>query len=170
MVWALPVPLSQGVHFHKEVRPLHSADCGIEYPPIAPATPSDVMVVAASSTVLQVTWRGHGNQNYSVHYHLAETADPSQLEVWPDVAPQTQSPFVVMLEDLEPFTNYSIIILGTTVCGTEQSTLVMGTTQEAPPTTPPAVTVVAILPTRIKVQFDAPEQPNGVITSYNVSL
>ena len=116
--------------------------------------------------MLQVSWpEDSANQSYVVRYHPTSTADLTQSGTWP-----TQSgASVVRLEGLEPFTNYSVVVIATTVCGVAYSSLVTGVTSEATPTAPLNVTVLAVLSTKVKVQWSSPASPNGIITHYNVS-
>ena len=138
-------------------------------PHAAPSPPTDVMVMALNSSTLEVMWPSSStSSNYTVHYY--PTADLSLLEVWHVVTapPPHDGFYVVLLNDLEIFTNYSIEVSATTICGTDESDVVIGTTAEAPPTSPTNVGVAATLPTKVKVQWSIPASANGIIIHYNV--
>ena len=73
------------------------------------------------------------------------------------------------LEGLEPFTKYSVRVVADTTCGqgnfSEPLVERTGEGWSGPPTD---VTVVASLPTSIVISWEAPVEPHGNITSYNV--
>lgn len=129
------------------------------------------MVMSLNSSALKVTWSDSSPQpNYTVHYHLASTADTSQLEAWPQTSPDSSSPLSVTLDGLQVFTNYSISVVASDRCGTVASAVMTGLTQQSISTPPLNIIVAATLPTRVKVQWNPPSSPNGIITEYNVSL
>lgn len=142
--------------------------------PAGPLAPSSVVVMSLNSSKLEVTWNNTSTppnasrQSYTVRYHVTRTADLSQVGAWPSTSPRPQSPLSVVLENLKPFTSYSILVLATNGCGTDQSPVVMGITAESPPSPPTSLTVVAVLPTRIRVEWNSPTSPKGIITHYNV--
>lgn len=133
--------------------------------------PSNVTVVTINSSALEVMWAADSAPfpDYLVYYNLTSTADLSLVEVWPSTSPDPQSPFSVELGNLKPFTKYSIIVMATRVCGSNQSAVITGVTGESLPTVPLNLVVAAALPTRVKVQWSAPACPNGNVTHYNVS-
>lgn len=127
------------------------------------------MVMPLNSTTLEVVWDSPSTpSNYTVRYYPTENL--SQLGVWHVVTAPQDGFYVVLLNDLDIFTNYSIEVLATTICGTVESDVVIGTTAEAPPTSPTNVGVAAILPTKVKVQWNTPTSVNGIIIHYNVSI
>ena len=73
------------------------------------------------------------------------------------------------LEGLKPFTKYSVSVAADTTCGqgnfSEPLVERTGEGWSGPPTD---VTVVASLPTSIVISWEAPVEPGGNITSYNV--
>lgn len=139
-------------------------------PHVAPSPPTNVTVVTLNSITLKVLWPSpSSSSNYTVRYY--PTANLSPLGAWHEVAapPPQEGFYVVQLNDLDVFTNYSIEVSATTICGTVESDVVIGTTAEAPPTSPTNVCVAAMLPTKVKVQWNAPASANGIIVYYNVS-
>lgn len=131
--------------------------------------PSDVMVVTTNSSALTVTWAADPAPvppSYSVLYIATNL---SQEGVWLRTSPAPQSARSILLSDLQPFTNYSIIVMATsTMCGSDQSAVITGVTGESPPTAPSNTMVTAALPTKVEVQWSRPASPNGIVTHYNV--
>ena len=131
-----------------------------------PSAPRNINISNVGASSLVVSWsppsRLSGQANYTVHY----SSDPSHPTT---VSHSPQSPLSLMLEDLLPFTEYTIVVEVRNLCGSN-STVVMETTLESPPSTPLNVRVVALLSTKVRVQWDRPERPNGMITHYIVSL
>jgi len=124
------------------------------------------MVHALSGSVLEVSWEDSTapptapRQNYTVCYNNTYCTTPE--------SPLDRN-FSVQLEDLKPYTNYSITVNATTVCGTGRSAVIIGRTKEAPPTHPVNLVAVAFLPTGIRIQWEEPQESNGIITHYKVS-
>ena len=132
--------------------------------------PSNVMVETINSSTLRVMWTAESAPmpEYLVHYHPTSTANLSQLAMWPNTSPPPLSPPSVELGSLQPFTEYSIIVMATRDCGSNQSPVITGITGESLPTIPLDFVVTAALPTRVKVQWSPPDLPNGNVTHYNV--
>lgn len=132
---------------------------------VAPLAPSNVRVATMNSSALQVMWDVPASPfqpSYNVSYHPTNTVSLSQTQ-----PPLSQTS--ILLDNLSPFTNYSIVVIATTQCGTNLSEVIIGVTAEAPPSTPLDVAMVAALPTRVRVQWREPNSSNGIITHYNVS-
>ncbi len=127
------------------------------------------MVMPPSSSSLLVTWNVSSSPqpSYTVRYHPTSTADPAQLEAWPEATPS--SPLTILLENLQPYTNYSVVVVASALCGNVSSEVVVALTRQALSTPPRDVTIAAVLPTRVRVQWSRPASPNGLITHYNVS-
>lgn len=72
---------------------------------------------------------------------------------------------------LTPFTTYRVVILARTTDGwSEDSPAVYENTLSGAPSDPPRdVQVVGVNDTNIHISFDAPSQPNGVITRYVIT-
>ena len=129
-------------------------------------------VTSLNSSSLKVAWSSDSTPHplYTVRYHPTPTADPTQLEAWPEATHPRLSPLVVILEGLLPFTSYSVIVVASGLCGSVSSAVVIGLTLQSISLPPLDFTIAAVLPTRVKVQWDSPDSPNGIITEYNVSL
>lgn len=141
------------------------------YSVLVPGVPRDLLVTTISSTSLEVMWTASSTPqpSFSLHYHPTATADPTQLEAWLEATPPSSSPLAVVLEHLEPFTNYSVVVVASGRCGTVASAVVVALTLQDLSSPPINFSVVAVLPSRVKVQWSSPNHPNGIITSYNVS-
>ena len=75
----------------------------------------------------------------------------------------------VIILGLKPFTEYSVRVAAETTCGRGNfSEPLVERTGEARSGPPTDVTVVASLPTSIVISWEAPTEPRGNITSYNV--
>lgn len=129
---------------------------------LVPTVPSNVSVSAQNGTALLVTWVGSGDMEYYMIMY-----EPTDGGVRSNLSTSLQSVFLL---DLSPFTNYSITVTAMTMCGGSNQTQIMGATPEALPSVPLGIEFIASLPTRIKVQWDVPTSPNGIITHYNVSM
>ena len=132
--------------------------------------PINVTVMAVSGSTLEVSWvpTSATLMTYSVHYHPTNTAGLSPVGAWPHT-PQTNLTSA-QLTNLQPFTNYSGVVVASAMCGSSLSAVIVGATAESPPTAPVNVRIAATLPTRVKVQWNMPTNPNGIVTHYNVSI
>ena len=130
--------------------------------------PDNVMVEAFNTSLL-VQWSGPANVSYSLHYLPTSTANEQPLEAWLQTSPQSEL-LSASIPGLHPFTNYSLFVMGSTVCRRERSDVLVERTLPSLPTVPLNLTVSAVLPTQIKLNWTRPAYPNGILTHYLVSV
>ncbi|KAM9366692.1 usherin [Symphorus nematophorus] len=73
-----------------------------------------------------------------------------------------------VLSDLRPYTSYQLVLLACTSGGCTTSVTVSPVTEEAPPADLPAPTLKVTGPESVEVTWRPPEQPNGIITGYEL--
>ena len=96
---------------------------------------------------------------------MASTLDVSMWNVSSAAAGQLNA----TLEGLKPFTEYSVRVAAETTCGRgSYSGPLVERTGEARSGPPTSGTVIAFLPTSIVIGWEAPAEPRGNITRYNV--
>ena len=104
--------------------------------------------------------------SYFVHYRRTNTTNISSIMSWPNVTAKMQFSFAI-LDGLKPFTNYSIVVIARTPCGSSNMAEVeVVTTKGPPPGALQNVSIAAILPTVVRVKW---EKPDGVVTGYKVN-
>ena len=141
--------------------------------PIGVAPPSIVSITSTSVTfeVLPVT-EPNGLVTYTVTIEglFFVSNDSISGEVENRVVFSRGEPGVGTAEDLVPFTLYSLYLFVENGAGLVASDVVNVTTIEAPPTglSPPLVLLSNA--TTVTVSWMAPEQPNGLITQYMITL
>ena len=143
-------------------------------PPLVSSVPLQLEVVAMTPTLLNITWLSpsepNGQPSYSVHYStfpLMETSSHGNLGESPEAILTNNTEASLM--DLIPFTNYNITVFAVTSCGRSEGATMSATTLTSLPGPPLSVTVVAALPYSLRLMWEEPAFPNGIIVNYNVS-
>ena len=137
-----------------------------------PSAPQNVTVHSRSAHNLTITWSlpsaPRGNPNYTIRYIETSMASTLNVSMWNGTS-AAAGQLSVMILGLKPFTEYSVRVAAETTCGRgDYSEPLVERTGEAPSGPPTYVTVVASLPTSIVISWEAPAEPRGNITGYNV--
>ena len=122
--------------------------------------------IVLNSTSVNVMWAeptvAHGTISHYVLLLAPQTEGSEYQEVF------RGSAFSHVVTNLRPFTTYSFIVQACTTggCGSSPSSSVQ--TAQAPPASQPPPSVITLSDTELLLQWEEPEEPNGIILSYTV--
>ncbi len=125
----------------------------------APYFVNPPQLTSASSTSIEVTWLPPQITNGQIREYRLKVDDNTRY-----IGQDTR----YVVDNLTPYQAYTFVLTACTYGGCQDSSAVQGRPEEAPPTRMRIPGLRVTSSTSIEVTWQAPEYPNGLITSYEV--
>lgn len=148
-----------------------------------PSAPTSCTCIALTSQNIQVSWQPplkeheHGIiQGYKVFYEPISTGNGGTDSLMDysseSMARETKitTSLNTVLHGLQPFTNYSVQVLGFTRAGEGPSATTFCTTEETVPDPPERIKSVVNSESSVIISWLPPRRPNGIVTKYTVYI
>lgn len=146
-----------------------------------PSEPTSCTCIALTSQNIQVSWQPplkeheHGViQGYKVFYEpISSGGTDTLIDYGSDtIARETKitTSLNTVLHGLQPFTNYSVQVLGFTRAGEGPSATTYCTTEETVPDPPERIKSVVNSETSVIISWLPPRRANGIVTRYTVYI
>lgn len=143
----------------------------LESVPSAP--PQSVNCVALTSQNIQVTWQSPPKQNlHGVIQGYKLLYEPINIDMdYGARETKITSALSTVLHGLQPYTNYSVQVLGFTRAGEGvASSIVSCITEETVPEAPERIKSVVNTESSVIISWLPPRRPNGIVTKYIVYI
>ena len=124
------------------------------------------ILMAINSTAVSATWTEPTVAHGIISQYVLLLANSSASSIFEEVF--QGNTFSHTVTDLKPFTLYSFMVQACTTGGCGSSTSSEVVTEQASPTSQPAPSVTTLGDTQLLVEWEAPSEPNGIITEYRV--
>uniref|UniRef100_A0A3Q4AAY9 Uncharacterized protein n=1 Tax=Mola mola TaxID=94237 RepID=A0A3Q4AAY9_MOLML len=124
-----------------------------------PATMEAPTVDGVTSSSINISWIKPPTQNGEVNEYVLKLNNQETYR---------GTDLKAVLSDLQPHTSYQLVLLACTSGGCTAGATISAVTEEAPPTGLAAPTLKVTGPESLEVSWRPPEQPNGVITGYEL--
>lgn len=148
-----------------------------------PSEPTSCKCVALTSQNIQVSWQPplkeneHGIiQGYKIFYEpvASGSGTTDTLIDYSNEALARETKITTslntVLHGLQPYTNYSVQVLGFTRAGEGPSAITFCTTEETVPDSPERIKFVASSESSVIISWLPPRRQNGIITRYTVYI
>ena len=127
------------------------------------------MLLAVSSSSILATWTVPSTPNGDIiRYELLRITRGTTGDIVGEVVEFSGSDFTAMVSNLMPFTLYEFLVRACTAGGCGSSEPAQVQTMQAPPTFQMQPNVTTLSSTSLLVEWEEPEEPNGVVVQYEV--